>query len=463
MSGQKEEFRPREEGKVNMFVCGPTVYDFSHIGHARTYIIYDVIARYLRQFGYEVFYLQNITDIDDKIIDRAKNSGRDPVELSKEFTQYHHTDMKALNINSVNHYAPATEFIPEIISQIKRLLSTGHAYLIENDGYYFDLTKFHDYGKLSGRTTEQAEDATSRIDESVNKRNKGDFALWKFSKPDEPFWETELGRGRPGWHIEDTAITEKYFGPQYDLHGGALELIFPHHEAEIAQMEAISGKSPMVKYWVHSGVLTIDGKKMSKSLGNFTTISDLLKHHAPEVVRFMSLSAYYRTPLDYNEKIMEQSEAGVRRIYEFVQKLHLTTKTREERKPQNKEENYEERIEEARHEFLQAMDDDFNTPRAYGAIFDLIRDLNIALTGNSLDKNSVEKTREFIEEINVILGIVPSKQEKIPDEVSKLVEKREKFREEKNWKEADNIRIQIQELGYKVEDTIYGPLIRSAR
>lgn len=434
-----------------MFVCGPTVYDYSHIGHGRTYIIYDVIARYLRWLGYEVFYLQNITDIDDKIIDRAKKTGKDPIELSKELTRNYYDDMKALNINSINQYAPATEFIPEIVSQVKRLLATGHAYLIENDGYYFDLTKFPEYGKLSGRTTGQAEDATSRIDESINKKNKGDFALWKFCKPGEPFWNTELGKGRPGWHIEDTAITEKHFGPQYDLHGGALELIFPHHEAEVAQMETISGRSPMVKYWVHSGVLTINGKKMSKSLGNFITIKDLLKSHTPEVIRFMSLSAHYRTPLDYNKKMIEQSEAGVSRIYEFIQKLNLTSGS-----GQN---NIEEQLNKARIQFLEAMNNDFNTPQAFASLFDLIRDLNIAVSNNALDKKSIEKTKEFLKETNSILGIVPLKQKRVPEEVAKLLEQREKHRQDKNFTEADKIRAQIEDLGWGIEDTMYGPLI----
>lgn len=451
LTGKKEPFEPTDGKKVNMFVCGPTVYDFSHIGHGRTYIIYDVIARYLRWLGYEVFYLQNITDIDDKIIDRAKKSGVDPMKLSKELTKYHYDDMGALNINGVNQYAPATEFIPEIVSQVKKLLVSGHAYLIKNDGYYFDLTKFPEYGKLSGRTTAQAEDATSRIDESVNKRNKGDFALWKFSKSDEPAWDTELGKGRPGWHIEDTAITEKHFGPQYDLHGGALELIFPHHEAEIAQMESISGKSPMVSYWVHSGVLTINGKKMSKSLGNFITIRDLLKDHAPEMVRFMSLSAHYRTPLDYNEKIIEQSEAGVRRIYEFVQKLSLSDGKGKE--------NVETQIKKAVLKFHEAMSDDFNTPQAFAAVFDLIKELNPPLVQNSLDKSSIEKAKNFIKKINLILGIIPLKQEQIPDTITELIEKREKFREEKSWQEADKIRAQIEEMGWKVDDTVYGSLV----
>src|SRR3989344_9392375 len=299
LAKQKEEFAPRNGKKVNMFVCGPTVYDSSHIGHARTYISFDVIARYLWHLGYKVKYLQNITDIDDKIIDRAKKENKHPLKLAGEFEKIYYQDMKSLGINSVSKYAPATKYIKQIVSQVKRLKEKGFAYEIPGDGIYFDLSKLTDYGKLSGRTTEGAEDAVSRIDESINKRNKGDFALWKFSKPGEPKWKTELGEGRPGWHIEDTAITEKHFGPQYDIHGGARDLIFPHHEAEIAQMEGISGKKPMVRTWMHTGLLTINGEKMSKSLGNFITIRDFLEKQPARVLRFLMIKAHYRSPIDY--------------------------------------------------------------------------------------------------------------------------------------------------------------------
>ncbi|MEK7151527.1 MAG: cysteine--tRNA ligase, partial [Patescibacteria group bacterium] len=299
LTRQKEEFKPTDPKKVKMFVCGPTVYDYSHIGHARTYIIYDVIARYLRSCGYDVFYLQNITDIDDKIIERAKQKQQSPSDLAQEYKEKYYEDIKKLGITSVSEYAPATQYIPEIISQVQRLIEKGIAYLIEEEGYYFDLTQFTDYGRLSGRTTEAAEDATSRIDESSKKRNKGDFVLWRLSKPEEPGWDSPFGYGRPGWHIEDTAITEKNFGPQYDIHGGAHDLIFPHHEAEIAQMESISGQKPFVKYWAHSGFLTINGQKMSKSLGNFVTIRDVLEKYPPETLRLMFLMSHYRSPVDY--------------------------------------------------------------------------------------------------------------------------------------------------------------------
>src|SRR3989344_5285411 len=276
LTKQKEEFVPRENKKVKMFVCGPTVYDYIHIGNARTFVFFDVVAKYLRHSGYQVQYIQNITDIDDKIITRAKEINEDPLVFAKKYEEIFLEDMKALKVTAVtdyDQYARATDHIDEVVGQVKKLIEKGHAYLIEGDGYYFDLSTFPDYGKLSGRTVEMAEDAVSRVDENPDKRNRGDFTLWKFFKEGEPFWETKLGKGRPGWHIEDTAITEKYFGPQYDLHGAGQDLIFPHHEAEIAQQESASGIKPFVKYWMHSAFLVNKEKKMSKSLGNFMSLN----------------------------------------------------------------------------------------------------------------------------------------------------------------------------------------------
>src|SRR4030042_5837800 len=275
---KKETFKPGKGKKINLFVWGPTVYDFSHIGHARTYISFDVIVKYLRETGFDVFYLQNITDIDDKIIERAKKTKTSPQKLAEKFKKEYLKDVKDLNITSVSKYAKATDYTKEIISQAKRLMKKGYAYQIE-DGIYYDISKFKNYGKLSGRTIIQAEDGVSRIDQAKNKKNKGDFCLWKKSKPGEPKWSSPWFEGRPGWHIEDTAITEKQFGPQYDIHGGAQDLIFPHHEAEIAQMEAISKKHPLVQYWLHTGFLRVEGQKMAKSLGNFITIRDFLKEN----------------------------------------------------------------------------------------------------------------------------------------------------------------------------------------
>ena len=274
LTRKKEVFAPIEDGRVNLFVCGPTVYDFPHIGNSKTYIQFDILAKSLRYLGYNVFYLQNITDIDDKILNRAKELGIPPKELAEKYEKIYQEDMRVLGIDSVNKYARATDFIPKIIKQIETLLEKGYAYKIP-DGIYFETAKFKNYGKLSGRMELKADDAISRIDEATGKRGWNDFCLWKVEKPGEPSWPSPFGSGRPGWHIEDTAITEANFGPQYDIHGGAVDLIFPHHECEIAQMESASGLEPLVRYWIHTGFLNVDSKKMSKSLGNFKTIRDI--------------------------------------------------------------------------------------------------------------------------------------------------------------------------------------------
>lgn len=434
-----------------MFVCGPTVYDYIHIGNARTFVFFDIAAKYLRYKGYEVNYIQNITDIDDKIIQRSLEHGKDPLEWAKEYEEIFRFDMAMLGVDSVSNYARATDHIDQVIKQVKTLIDKGHAYLIDGDGYYFDLKTFPEYGKLSGRTAEMAEDAVSRIDESEKKRNRGDFCLWKFSKPNEPSWDTDLGKGRPGWHIEDTAITEHYFGSQYDLHGGGQDLIFPHHEAEVAQQESASGKKPFVKYWMHVAFLVIKEAKMSKSLANFETTHNLIHDYSKETLRFYLLSAHYRSPLDYSIKNIQQAQAATTRMGEFFQKLSFV---REE-----KGENIAEYLDELKTRFTTAMDDDFNTPEAIAAVFDFIRNINPLVATGSLSRENAQKIKSLFKELNQVLGIIPSQTEKVPEKVSELVNLREKHRADKNWPEADKIRAQIQDLGYEIEDTIYGPLV----
>jgi cysteinyl-tRNA synthetase len=302
-----EELIPRSEGHIDMFVCGPTVYDRIHIGNARTLTVFDVIAKWLRHRGLDVNYIQNITDIDDRIIARASEKGVDALEFARQFDDAFRADMKALGNDAVSQYARATDHIAQVIAQVKTLRDKGFVYLIEGDGWYYDLSKFSDYGKLSGRTGMQANDAVSRIDDSDKKRNTGDFCVWKLKKSEtEPSWaDSELGEGRPGWHIEDTSITEHYFGPQYDLHGGGMDLKFPHHEAEIAQQEAASGMEPFVKYWMHVGFLENKSAKMSKSLGNFLTLHVALEQYDPAVLRFYFLSNHYRAPLDFTPTALD--------------------------------------------------------------------------------------------------------------------------------------------------------------
>ncbi|MFA5013662.1 MAG: cysteine--tRNA ligase [Candidatus Paceibacterota bacterium] len=428
LTGKKETFKPLNatRGKpVKLFVCGPTVYDYAHLGHARTYVAFDIIAKYLKEKGHKVFYLQNITDIDDKIIQRAKEKNTTVKELAKFFEKEYLKDMKTLKVNSVTKYARATDHYKEILSQVKRLKNKGFAYET-SDGIYYDISKFKNYGKLSGRTALQAEDAVSRIDESKEKRNKGDFCIWKFGKPD-----------RPGWHIEDTAITEKYFGPQYDMHGGAKDLIFPHHEAEIAQMEAISGKSPMVKYWIHTGFLTVNGQKMSKSLGNFITIQDFSKKYSARVLRFLFAKSHYRSPMDYTESSVVQAKKELARIDEFVSGDRTSSKTN---------------IRKYETDFEQAMDDDFNTPKAIACIFNLMKEQKI----------DAQETLKFLKKIDRVLGFIfwPQPKGKTPQEINTLVEEREKQRKNGNWQKADELRKKITALGWQVEDTKDGSKLK---
>lgn len=448
LSGQKENLEEALGGekKIRLFVCGPTVYDYIHIGNARTYSAFDTIVRYLRGKGFKVFYLQNITDIDDKIIRRAGEAGVQPAALAKEYEKAYHEDEKKLNIRSVTKYAPATKYIKEIVKQIKTLVSKGHAYKIEGDGYYFDISTFSDYGKLAKRTVLQAEDSVTRIDESVNKKNKGDFVLWKFSKQGEPYWDTPLGKGRPGWHIEDTAITEHHFGPQYDLHGGGMDLKFPHHEAEIAQQESASGKKPFVKIWMHAGFLNIEGEKMSKSGGSFITVRDFLQKHSPAIFRYLVASHHYRSPINYSNALAAQSKNTLNNLNQFLAKLKMADGLLEAA-PE---------IELAKKKFTAAMDDDFNGPGALAAIFEIVNGLNPKIW--DLNKKSAKNLEKWVKNSLEIFGIKPQIP-KIPAKIARLGEKRELFRSNKQFIQSDDLRKEIERLGYTIEDTPRGPFV----
>lgn len=455
-SKTKSDFELVNGKKVALFVCGPTVYDYSHIGHARTYIAFDAFVKYLRHKGCTVRYVQNITDIDDKIIARAAELKQTPKDLARNFeTEYFH-DMEMLGIDSVDRYARATDYILQIISQVKRLIDKGYAYEIKNDGVYYDISKFQDYGKLSGRTAEQAEDAVSRIDESVNKKNKGDFALWKFSKPDEPKWPSPWGEGRPGWHIEDTAITESELGEQYDIHGGARDLIFPHHESEIAQMEALSAKAPLARYWMHTGFLTVNGEKMSKSLGNFITIHEFCRKRSKETLRLFILSSHYRSPIDYSEAAMNQAEANAERLGEFYGKIKNLSGSDPDRFRLSGVTSIHS------NKFFDELDDDFNTPKALAALFELVRETNALIAADKLHSKDAGQVLEFLATANKLFGIIPETEtQPIPQKVLRLAKEREKLRLEKKWKAADKIRSEIETNGYTVEDTVKGPIVKS--
>ncbi len=433
LSRKKESFKPIKGKKVNLFVCGLTPYDYAHIGHAKTYVQFDIIVKYLRYLKYDVFYLQNVTNIDDKIIARANESNVDPLKLAANFEEEFKKDMEELRVDSVTKYARATAYMEEIKSQVRRLIEKEIAYKI-SDGYYFDLNKFPNYGKLARRTREHEGDAVSRIDENKEKRNNGDFCLWKFSKKDEPSWKFGDENGRPGWHIEDTAITEKEFGAQYDIHGGAVDLIFPHHEAEIAQMESISGKKPLVKYWLHTAFLNIEKEKMSKSLGNFITIKDVLKKYDGKVLRYFFISNHYRTMINFSYELLDQSKNALERLNDFVRNLK-DSDLRDDLKL----------IKKTRDDFVEAMNDDFDTPKAMAVIFDFVREVN--------KKGGGKKSYELMQEINSIFNILDLEEDKIPKTVIELAKKREKERKARNWKKADEYRNKLKDLGYLVEDS----------
>ncbi len=434
----KKEFLPSKK-KLKLFVCGPTVYDLSHIGHARTYIFFDFFVKFLKNFGQKVFYVQNITDIDDKIINRAKLENQNPLKLSKKFTKKYLKDMKSLGINSLNIYAPATKFIPQIVSQVERLINKGYAYKTL-DGYYFNIKKFKDYGKLSKRTALLTEDAVSRIDDSVKKINKGDFCLWKFPNEEkqkklsklpktkkfiildfEPLWKTSLGWGRPGWHIEDTAIAEYYLGLQYDLHGGGIDLKFPHHEAEIAQAESLSSKKPFVKIWMHTGQLLVNGQKMSKSLGNFITIEDFLKKYKSIVLKFLFLMHHWHSPLDYKEEVVNLSISNLQKIYETNEKIKFVLR---QKKFGNKNIN-SKNLNLIIKKFNNALADDLNTPAALSCLFELLNIIQENLF--DLNKKSIQILyKTFKKFLNILNLDLP--EFKIPLKIKAILSKREKLR-----------------------------------
>ncbi len=462
LSKKKDLLKPIKRKVVNLFVCGPTVYDFSHIGHARTYIIFDCFVKYLKHIGFKVFYLQNITDIDDKIIARAKERGVTPKDLAEAFTKEHLKNMRSLGITSVNKYAKATNYIKEIISQITRLQKKGYVYTIE-DGIYFDISKFKNYGKLSKRTVLQAEDSVSRIDYSKNKKNRGDFCVWKFYVEGEPSWPSPFGKGRPGWHIEDTAITEKFFGPQYDIHGGGIDLLFPHHEAEITQMESISGKQPLAKYWMHVGFLTINGQKMSKSLNNFITIDDFLKRRPYRQLRFWIAKNLWHSPVDYSESAIIEAKLSLEKIEEFIRKItnHKSQITNKSKITNSK--NIKKIINDTKTDFYKSLDDDFNTPKAFAVIFDMIKEFNKFLEQNLVNKKEADEIYNFFKEINKIFDIIDFnklKKSNIPDEVKNLIKQREGYRKSGEWEKADEIRMEIEKYGYSVKDTKEGPTLK---
>ena len=457
LSGKTEEFVPISGNEVRMFVCGQTVYDDSHLGHAKTYINFDVIARWMRRLGYDLRYIQNITDVDDKIVARAAEAGEEAIELARRFESRFMEDMDTIDVrSSVDQYPRSHDYIDNIKKQIQLLLDKDIAYLIDGDVYY-DVARFPTYTQLSGMKLEEL--GRHRIEPKEGKRNTYDFALWKKAKPGEPSWDIAVNttgkevhlRGRPGWHIEDTAITEAFFGPQYDIHGGARELIFPHHTNEIAQAEAAFGIKPFVKYWLHSGVLNINGVKMSKSLKNFIRIRDVVGKYGAEALRLFILSTHYRKDVNYTEPLMEDASRRLARMYSSMSQIFNA---------ENGKGKATDASESTIEKFNAAMNDDFNTPLAISILYGFIEEARLA--GESREGLSAEAKGKIFAEIasmSEVLGILGSDhyKEGLSKDAAELISIREKLRKEKRFDEADKIRERLkEEYGIMVEDSIYG-------
>lgn len=436
-----------KDKRVNMFVCGPTVYDYSHIGHARTYLAFDVIARYLRCRDYSVFYIMNITDVDDKIIKRAKENKEKAEEVAEKFTDYFLEDMSALKIEAMNFYGKATEHVPEIIEQIEGLIKRGYAYEAKGD-VYFEIKKFKDFGKLSGQKLGELK-AGARVEVDPNKKNPEDFVLWKKHKEGEPSWNSPWGKGRPGWHIEDTAISISYFNEQYDLHGGARDLIFPHHESEIAIAESLTGKKPFVKYWLHSGYLNITGEKMSKSLGNIISIRDLLKKYDAMTIRFFLLYTHYRSPIDFSYEQLEEAKEAYQYIKNTVQKLRNL-----QGGGGKKDKELLSLAKKTKEKFLKAMDDDFNTREAMARLFDFTREVNKGMEQTS--SKTIEKILALYQELGEdILGLTfqEAGETDLADQLMRLIiSLRDEARKKKDFATSDKIRDELKKAGITLED-----------
>ena len=442
LSRSKETFEPLQPGKVNLYVCGMTVYDLCHLGHARVMVVFDVVYRYLKAVGYDVTYIRNITDIDDKIINRANENGEPFHELTERFIQAMHEDSDALGIIPPDAEPKATDHIAEIISMSEKLIEKGHAYVADNGDVYYDVYSFPSYGKLSGKSLEDLQ-AGARVEPGDVKRNPLDFALWKSAKPDEPSWQSPWGDGRPGWHIECSAMSTKALGDTFDIHGGGADLTFPHHENEIAQSEGATGH-PFVKYWMHNGFVRINDEKMSKSLGNFFTVREILERYQAEEVRYFILTSQYRSPLNYSDEHLDNARNALTRFYTALRGLPEATPTADTQ--------FEK-------DFHAAMQDDFNTPEALATLFELVREINRV---RAEDEAAAASLGALLRQLGDLIGILQSDAESYlhggasandgDAEIDALVAQRNEAKANKDWGTADEIRNKLQEMGIVLED-----------
>ncbi len=454
LTRKKEEFIPIEPGKVRMYVCGPTVYDFFHIGNARPLCVFDVLRRYLEYRGYEVRYVQNFTDVDDKIIRRANEMGVSATDISETYIKEFYVDADGLNVKDATVRPKVTENMGQIIRLIQDLIRTGHAYESNGD-VYFETRTFPSYGKLSHMPLKDLE-AGARVDVSEQKKDPMDFALWKAAKPGEPFWDSPWGKGRPGWHIECSALNRTYLGETIDIHGGGQDLIFPHHENEIAQSEAATGK-PFAHYWMHNGFLNIDNRKMSKSEGNFFHVRDIAKQYGYEPIRYLLLQAQYRMPINYTPDIIEQCRQSLARMYNCREALDLALQTAQSGEYTSEQQQV---VSGLRERFIQVMDDDLNTADAISIVFELIKIINTAIK-NGASKEQLTALDGLYRELTDVLGLLyEKKEEEIPAAVMELVEKRAAAKKQKDYAAADALRAQIAEMGYLLEETRQGLKIK---
>lgn len=452
MTRRKEEFVPLDKNEVKIYACGPTVYNYIHIGNARPLCVFDVLRRYLEYRGYNVRFVQNFTDVDDKIIKRANEEGISFEEVSKKYIKEFWTDAHGLNFKDATVHPKATENIDEIIDIIKTLEEKDYAYAVDGDVYYRTL-KFKDYGKLSHQPIEDLQSG-ARIAIGEKKENPLDFALWKAAKEGEPYWDSPWGKGRPGWHIECSAMNKRYLGDSIDIHCGGKDLVFPHHENEIAQSEA-ANDAPFAKYWMHNGYINVDNVKMSKSLGNFKTVREIANVYGYEVIRYFLISSHYRSPINYSIDIIEQCQSALDRLYTCRESLDFAIKNAKSHIPDD--EKILNLIASAKDEFIKAMDDDLNTADGIAAVFDLVSTINTEIINKEVSLNVCKKAAEMFDELTGVLGLVYNrKSNEIDDDIEKLIEQRQTARANKDWATADKIRDELKAKGIILKDTPQG-------
>ena len=454
MTRKKEELVPLVPGKISMYACGPTVYNYFHIGNARPFIVFDTLRRYLEYRGYEVAFVQNFTDIDDKMIRRANEEGTTVAELGERFIAEYYRDADALGVERATENPRATQHIDDIIHLVQTLIDKGHAYPADNGDVYFSVRSFPGYGKLSGQNIDDLEHG-ARVDPPEQKRDPLDFALWKGEKPGEPSWDSPWGKGRPGWHIECSAMSMAILGESFDIHGGGQDLIFPHHENEIAQSEAATGK-PFARYWMHNGYINVDNQKMSKSLGNFFTVRDISKEFDLEAVRMFMLSVHYRNPVNFSRDLIRQAETALTRLRTARERLAEAQRC----EGTAEDAAWIASLADYRNRFESAMDDDLNTADAIGVLFDFARACNTLVT-EPRGGEAIDAAAKLFDELVGVLGLLQHKRETAAsDEAMKLLEERQQARKAKDFARADAIREQLRQLGFAVEDTAQGPKLK---